>query len=723
MRRLPVIVTGMLALAGCLVLFYFKPDFLEPISRQATDLLARSISQPPQSNLVWIVDIDEASLRQAGQWPWSRKRLAQLHQEILQRGASVIAYDILFPEPDRTSPETALALWRSELGADIDLRGLPAEYTDFDNVFAEAVAQGKTILACYMELSQGPVDRPPAHDLYRGHFVETEPSYRSILPQARRVITSLPLLEQSAEASAFFNTRGDADNIVRRTPLLFAVGSTRLYPAFSLEALRLYRGENTFTIRYDEAIHGVADIRLRNFIIPTDEHGQLTLNFRSTPFPHISAASLLLGQAPPHLFSNRIVLVGTSAAGLRDLVATPMAPEVPGVEIHATALDNMIAGDMLYEPRWLKLARLGVILLWGALMIPVFHITRSWIGFIAALASLAVAFFLCEWLMTAHHVVASPVELGASLALIYTLMTLIKFWNEERERHHIRTMFGTMVSSDVMLFLETHPENFSLMGRREEASIFVSDIADFSGMAEALSPEALSHLMNRYLTPMSDIIMRWGGYVDKFDGDAIMSVWGVPRLIPDHAAKACLAALEQIEALEHLRPTLLKEFGYALRIRVGINTGLVTAGNMGSSRRFQYTVLGDPVNQAFRHEDICRFYGVSAIIGEPTFLQARDVIEARRLGEARLKGKKLLTPLYEIVGHKGQISESMRNVIAWYEEADALCQRREWALAQSALEKALGLRPEDGPSRFLLDRMEKHLRHHAAFDLEPFCAP
>ncbi|HBA85372.1 MAG TPA: hypothetical protein DCZ95_14895 [Verrucomicrobia bacterium] len=721
MRKLPVIVTGLAALLFCLALGYLQPAFLLPLSRYSTDAFLRTMTQPPRSNLVAIVDIDDVSLSQFGQWPWSRTLMKRMQDELRRLGAAVIVYDIIFAEPDRTSPNNASREWTREFMEDVSIDGIPSGQGDFDAAFAESIAQSPTLLACFMDLAYAPVADPETDDHYQGHYFETGPANHRLLPQARRAIAALPLFQKAAASTAFFNATVDPDNIVRRTPLLFALGPNRIYPALSLEALRLYRQDDNFHIDYDESIHGIASIRLKNLKIPTDEQGRLVLNFRSQPFPHVSAADLLTGRVSPNTLSNRIVLIGTSAAGLKDLEATPLAPEVPGVDIHATAIDNMVAGDMLHEPRWLQWANLFAIAVLCGLMIPIIYHARSWIGFMAVFTAIFLVILLSGWLMETRQVVASPVEVGFSIALVYTLMTVVKYWNEERERRRIRSMFGVMVSSEVLQFIEDHPTNFSLAGRKAEATVFVSDIVNFSAMAENLPPEALSRLMNDYLTPMANRIMQRGGFVDKFDGDAVMAVWGVPYPLKDHAAQACLAALDQIQLLATLRTELAQRFHHEIHIRIGINTGLVTAGNMGSEKRFQYTVLGDPVNQAFRNEDICRFYQVPAVIGENTYLQACDAIEVRQLGLATLKGKSLPVTIYQLLGRKGEGSDAMRELVHAYEEAYKCCREQDWEQALQRLEEALKIEPRDGPSQLLRHRIQTR-GHHPSDDLHIFNA-
>ena len=271
-------------------------------------------------------------------------------------------------------------------------------------------------------------------------------------------------------------------------------------------------------------------------------------------------------------------------------------------------------------------------------------------------------------------------------------------------------MFGTMVSRDVLRYLEANPESFSLRGERAEATMFFSDVAGFTTISEQMQPEQLTNLLNHYLTPMTDIILAHGGYVDKYEGDAIMAEWGIPFRTDDHAVNACLAAIEQQACLARLRPTLKKEFGHELYVRMGINTGTVTAGNMGSDMRFSYTVMGDAVNFASRLEPINKEYGTQILIGEATAHAARDFIEVRYLDKIVVKGKTKPVKVYELLGKRGSLSEDRQKVVSLYTEALHLHWERRWEEALDRLAIGIGIDPDDGPSHTLHTRITAY-RH------------
>jgi len=708
MKRLPVVLTGVVALLACLLVILFEPEFLVSISRQGFDVFLRASAKAPQSDAVVLLDIDEESLNRYGQWPWPRRLLGRMVDELWKDGAAVVVFDIVFPEPDRSSPCVIAREWETMYDNRIDIRGIPSIYRDYDWNFSQALGGGRSLLGCYMEQCGEEAREVVPDPLYEGHFYETGPSQPRLFYQANAVISSLPILRKAAASEAFFNNAGDEDNIVRRTPLFFACGPLRIYPALSLEAVRLYLDLPNYGIEWDDEVgQGVRAVRLRDRIIPTDANGALVLNFRASPFPRISAIQVLNGTVSPVVLSNRIVFIGTSAAGLRDLKATPIRPEVPGIEVHATAADNILAGDMLRHPRWMIHAHFLAVLLGGLLLIPVLSRTRALVGFIVMLGLIGLALWIGWWLLTRHLLVVSPGRIVISIAAIYLPMTVVKFWMEERERRRVRAMFEPMVSNEVLSYMEDHPDSFSLTGRKVDATAFFSDITNFTTSAERLDPDELSRLMNRYLTPMSNIIMARNGYVDKFYGDAIMAVWGVPYPLEDHAVQGCLAALEQIDRLKSLQNELSGMFSDRIKIRIGINTGEVTAGNMGSDRRFQYTVMGDAVNLASRLQQVNKVYGTTVIIGPETYARAREYVEVRKLGLVRVRGKTEAVEIFELLARRGKLDDERYGLVRIYESALEQFLARNWNECLDQLAGVLEQDPTDGPSRFLAEQAHR----------------
>lgn len=645
----------MAAVAAVVALNLFEPRPVWTMVHQAYDALAATQARPPGSDAVAIVDIDDDSLASVGQWPWPRIHLARMLDRLWDAGARVVVFDITFPEPDRTSPARIRELWSGVSGAPVELGPAAGAVPDFDASFAKALARGPSVLGCYLAPSDAPSRaRPPAGDGYRGRFFERNKIDRAMLPQAAAIVQSIPVLATSATATAFFNTTCDFDQIVRRTPLVWAWGADRVYPSLALEAVRLYRGLPNFGMLYDQATGTrLESLQLRDAAVAVDGNGRLLLNYRTESFPRLSAGAVLRGEFDPAAVSNRILFVGTSAAGLKDLVATPLSAEFPGVEVHATAADNILAGDALREPAWFYFVNLAAIFLVGLLVTWSAAGARSWAAALLAAGIAVAAAAAGIAALRFRGWTASPVEAVVTAFLVYMCVTAVRFGQEERARRRVRAMFGTMVSDDVLHYLEDHPQSFALAGERREVTVLFTDLAGFTTVSENMEPARLSELMNFYLTPMTDLVLARRGFVNKFVGDAIMAVWGAPYDVPDHAAQACGAALEMQRRLDEMRVEIFDRFGCELRMRIGINTGPVTAGNMGSHRRFEYTVLGDTVNQAARFEGANKSYGTRILIGETTRLAAGDRIEAREVDTTIVKGRTRPVKVFELLALRG----------------------------------------------------------------------
>lgn len=714
-----IVAAGVVMTAACIVLYVLQPPFIQNVSAKAYDAMLARACKDPVAGVVAVVDLDDASLNRFGQWPWARYRVAELTRKIFEAGASVVAFDVVFAEADRTSP----AMVKKDVEAFFSLRnvaieGIPPDKQDYDHIFAEVLKKGKVVLGCQMHFSTVPLKEEDVSanfdPNYRG-FTQVMGDADRFLVQASTVTLPIPELRQSAKIG-FFNAFPDADGIVRRNPLVWALAS-RKYHALALEAVRLYIDSEGCLAVGTPA--GIEDFRIKGIpgSVPTDYNARVLVNYRrtqqkdtesgfSSTFPVYSAMSVLDGKVPAGALTNKIVFIGASAIGLKDVKASPLTQFFSGVEVHATIVDNILAGDMLVCPGWTLGVDVFVIGLTGIFLTLLIARGRSWLSFLITVVTILMCYVVSLWLMDKKNIVFVPAWTILSIVTMYPVLTMIKFWQEEIQKRQVRNMFGTMVSHKVLHFMETHPGSFSLSGRKTEATMFFSDVAGFTTISESLDPMKLSQLLNRYLSPMTRIIMDRNGYVDKFEGDAIMAVWGVPFAMQDHAVQACLAAVEQQEELDRIRPALKEEFGYEIRVRMGLNSGVVTAGNMGSDMRFQYTVMGDAVNQAARLEPVNKDYGTRIIIGEKTRLAAGDAVEVRMLDRLVVKGKTEPITIYELLARKGGLSQERSKVVALYEEALRLHWDRKWDEAVERLDGALALDPDDRPSANMRERIE-----------------
>jgi len=659
--KLPVLLTGVALTGLCLACYVYEQQGMSMLANTVYDVLLRSTDRRLPSDEIVIVDIDEASLAKLGQWPWPRYVLARLVKRLTERNARVIAFDMVFSEPDRTSPSTARRALRDHGGVAVDR----LELADFDAVFAEALATGTTVLGCFLQPTDQPVGKVAP---------EEDPDYHAVfhtagageladhLVQASAVSVSIPVLSRAATSCGFFNSIPDGDNIIRTVPLAWARGDRRIYPCLALEAVRLSKGISSIGGMLDS--NGVTGFRLGDRLVPTDADGRLLINYRRpaataepgrfTAYQCLSAADVIDGTDKTPL-AGKLVFVGASAPGLRDTRSTPVAEEFSGVEIQATIADNLLSGDFLMEPSWSIGLVASVIVLAGVLVTCLVWAERAWWAFAGALCVGGLSVAGSATIMNRWGMVVDPTYVLLTVVLVYPVLTTLRYWQQERYARWVRGTFGAMVSPSVLSYLEQDPANLRLAGHRTEATVLFADIEGFTAVAEQLDPSALQAMLNRYLTPMADIVMKRQGYVDRFEGDLIMAEWGVPFRVEDHAMRACEAALEQLRAVEDLNPSLQELYGHKISIRIGINTGEVTAGNLGSASRFQYTVVGHHVNIAARLEALNKEHGTSVLIGEETYRRVKDRVEAREIVEVQLRGVAGTHRVYELIGLKDRV--------------------------------------------------------------------
>lgn len=631
-RRAPV-VAAMLVLVGALVLRIADPGAVTRIRDFAFDGYQRiepRIYNPDTP--VRIVDIDEAALQEYGQWPWPRSVIARLIEKLTDKGAAVVAFDAVFAEPDRSSPSRMVR----DLAAFTDaatLEKLGAAALDNDRLMAEAMAQSRVVTGFGFDLRGS--GNPP-RTFHGVAFAGDQPS--QFLPQQGGTVKSIEILESAAKGNGSVNT--DLDTIViRRVPMLFRVaGYDGLFPALSIEALRVAQEASSYLIKSSGASGelsfgektGIVAIKTGNLEVPTDGRGRVILyDTGHKPERFISARAVLKDEVPAEKLEGQVIFVGTSAIGLKDLRNTPVQDGVPGVEVHAQLAEQMIEQQFLARPdyadgaEFLYLAAVGLLMV---LLLP--RLSAGRMAFVAAVligAGLVVPWFA----YSQYHLLFDPIYPPATLAAIYVGGTSLAFMRTERERAEIRGAFGMYLSPDLVEQLARNPSLLQLGGELREITVMFTDVRGFTTISEQFDPHGLTRFMNRFLTPMTDLILARRGTIDKYMGDAIMAFWNAPLPVERHAAHACDAALAMQARLLVLNEEWKKEAEaegrkhIPVNIGVGLNTGPASVGNFGSTQRFTYSCLGDDVNLASRLEGQCKTYGVGIIIGRKT----REAVE------------------------------------------------------------------------------------------------
>lgn len=628
-----------------------NPVSLEIFRLKALDLYQVLFAPIGHQEDVLIVDIDERSLSRLGQWPWPRTLLGDLVGRITEGGAVAIGFDILFPEHDRMSPSALAEVVAAEDKAVAErLKVLPSN----DQRFSDAIAASRVVLA-----RSGRVDsvHQPFPDIpLPSSFAMLGPETENSLETSPGLVRNVPELESAAAGLGLVSSRPDIDGVTRRIPLVSKAGGM-LMPSLALEMLRVATGESTILIRGDEA--GANSVVLAGMEFPTDADGKAWLRFRPhNPSIFVPAVDVLDGNLPPGAFANKLVLIGTSATGLFDLRATPLDPVMPGVEVHAQLISSMLNGGLLLRPNWSLGAEVAATVALGVLMIVLLPrlgaVLTLTVGAFVAAATLGMAW----WLFAAYGLILDFAFPLFGTFVVTVLMIATGYLNEELGRRQIRAAFGQYLSPDLINQLADDPDRLVLGGETRTMTILFSDVRDFTAISETYkgSPQALTSLINRLLTPLSVAVIDHRGTIDKYMGDNVMAFWNAPLPDADHAGNACRAALDMLAALDVLNLQRRGELGpdgkpaKPLVIGIGVNTGTCVVGNMGSDMRFDYTVLGDSVNLASRLESQTKAYGVKILIGEETANSVRGRFALLPVDRIRVKGKSEPERIFTLLG-------------------------------------------------------------------------
>jgi len=638
-------------LGGAVLLRVADPFPVQAIRLLAFDLYQRMapaepLAEPP----VVVVDIDEPSLKALGQWPWPRTVMAELTRKLGEAGAAAIVFDVLFSEPDQSSPEEVVKRLLPEQAALVtaSIGSAPTH----DRAFADALAGTPSVLG--LSLSGGGAPLPHLN----AGFATAGDDPRPFIPNFAGAVVNLPVLDAAAKGLGSINWLQDRDQIVRRVPLVLRVGDT-LVPSLAAEALRVAQDAGSYILKGSNASGeeafgrsiGLNHVRIGALVVPTDADGAIWLRFRpSDPENFVSASDVLSGNIPAHAMEGRIVLVGTSAAGLLDLRATPLDSAVPGVEVHAQVIEHILTGRSLTRPDYASGLEIAGIVALGLLLALVLPLVSA--GIAAILGVLAIGGILVGGFLAydGAGLLFDPFYPALVIALLVIGSVLYTFRQAERARAGIRRAFQHYVSPAVVDEIIADPTRLELGGEMRELTLLFCDVRNFTTLAEGLSATELTGFINELMTPLSDIILEHRGTIDKYMGDAVMAFWNAPLDDPDHARHALDAAEAMMAAMVKLNAgwqAAAAERGRAMpevRIGIGINTGACCVGNLGTARRFDYSAIGDEVNIASRLEQLTKEYGLGVIVGEPTVRAAGsaglveiDRIQVRgRLGVSRI---------------------------------------------------------------------------------------
>lgn len=748
--RLSTLRISLIVSALFFVIFLLKEErawdfgFLDLMELKALDVKFTARGERPARGQVAIAAVDERSLDIFGRWPWNRIIIARLIAALHEAGASVVAFDVNFTDPDNTNfrnvvhavaqairerepVQDGCERTRDEIAAFLAEQG---DQADPDLILAETIREaGNVVLGYWMYRSMEEIAHRPKERLERDlecvlpsklNIVKPwDPSraddYRFFLAKALAVQAPLPIFCDSTNSYGSFSFSQDVDGAVRWADLVQELDSgvegVRLFfPSLSLMAAAKHLNAemvlHTYPLGIDQISLGLGANVPR---IRTNYMGRLLINYRGPggTFPTYSVADILAGEIPDEKLAGKVILVGATATGIFDLRVTPFQENFPGVEIHANIIDNILNNDYIQRPDWAHYFELGTILFLGLLFGTLLGRLRAVWG-----AGLILVTVVVYYLIDMHLFFANGywVKIVMPLILAFVLFFICytyRFFTEEIDKLRTRAAFKQYLNASVVDLVMQDYEKLSLGGEKREITVLFSDIRDFTRVSETLSPDALGNVLTEYLNPMTQLVFDEQGVLDKYMGDAIMAFWGAPSEQPDHASHACRTALAMTRRLGELNLLWCARGIPTLHIGIGINTGPMWVGNMGSQVRFDYTVIGDAVNLGSRLESVNKQYGTRILISEYTYAKVNRRFICRELDSIRVKGKQQPVTIYELLTEGDDVR--LRCLADSFKAALDLYRASRFAEARQGFHSVLLDFPDDSPSRVFIDRCTRYL--------------
>lgn len=669
------------------------------------DLQVRTSHRPlPKNGAIAIIDIDDKSLAEIGKWPWPRKNFARIVQQAHQLGAKVVAFDFLFPEAEpNIVDEVTSALSDPSVIHSLDQ---VREQFDYDAQFAAAMQSQPSILGFVFsdeEKNEGILPPP---------FLSIDPKLAEQLGISARkaFIGNIPVLQNAAQHAGFVNADIDPDGVIRYSPLLYRFNND-LYASLALNTCSVYLGaeKGELLTRSYEGTPVLEAIRLGKTTIPVDPWGRMLVPFRGPPFsfPYISATDLLNSRVAREKVENKIIFIGTSAAGLGDLKSTAIAPVFAGIEVHASIASGIIDGYLPFNPTWGKGLTLLLVLSIGlvcALLFPHLSPLRlTIVSLILPLLILGANYFI--W--TRYSLV---LYVFFPIFIIWTLFVFNLIYGyliESRQKKEIKSVFGQYVPPEYVDLIMKMGGKLNLDGESKVMTVLFADIVGFTSVSEKMTPQQLKNTLNDYLTPMTEVIFNHKGTIDKYVGDMVVAFWGSPIEDPNHAFNGVGTAMDMQNRLDLVNIEFKKQQRPEIHIGIGVNTGVMNVGDMGSKYRRAYTVLSDSVNLGSRLESLTRMYEVGIIIGEETYKLAKEGILFRTLDRVKVKGKTQPIDIYQPICYKNFQTKEILDELKLHDSALASYRSANWDEAERLFKQLKSLDKPGRPNYSLfLDRIE-----------------
>jgi len=682
----PIQITLLVTIVA-IVFYALNPSFLNLLELKFYDLRFKSRGPEKPGDEIVIVKIDEESIRTIGRWPWSREHWAKLIERLTEWEVKVIGIDAIFAEKESTAADSQLAQAIDESGSVV-----------LGYFFLTSEGEIRELKEGYLGGDVGPVGPQKIPILFRDQKAKEVPVLEALYMRS-----NIEIISEKAKALGFFNVVPDDDGTVRWVPLVIKF-LKNCYPALAIQILNEYL-ENPQPPLLRVADFGLERVQLGDIVIPTDKTGRLLINYRGgrNSFRGHSFANVIAGEVPKEEFRGKIVLVGATAIGIYDARVTPFDAGLPGVEIHATVIDNILRRDFILRPGWVQAVEIPAIIVM-ALIPGLLFLRLSPLRAASISMGLLFIYILTNWyLFTSQRVWINLVYPILGFCGVFVATTVYQYFTEEREKRKIRNAFQFYVSAGVVDEILKDPGKLKLGGERKVLTVLFSDIKGFSYLSETLAPDTLSKLLNLYLTPMTVTVFKYQGTLDKYMGDAIMAIFGAPLEQNDHAEKACHTAIDMVGALKGLHKRWEIDGIPEISIGIGINTGPMSVGNMGSNMLFDYTVVGDHVNLGSRLEKLNREYGTNIIISEFTHRHIQDKFTCRELDIVRVRGRKEPVRIFELLG-RDEPFPKWSAFKRFFEQGLMAYRSQRWDDGIGGFGEALKIRPDDGPAKLYLQR-------------------
>ena len=716
--------------------------FLQNVELRTLDLRFALRGTRPHDDRIVIVGIDERTLQKLGSFPLPRKSYARLVQSLASAGTRVIAFDATFPTPESNSGLEALRKLQAEIGSGAppsflkEIRDLEVA-SDQDAIFAAALKQSGNVVLGHLFLDEQRArssDPKMAEEYFNVAWAKAFPQVLKVKSHdkdgrdfdmgkawienggtvAAGAEANIAKLAEAASSYGFIDINPDPDGTLRHALLIMRYQDQDFFPSLALQSVREYQRIPDQEIAAYIAETGLERIQFGKHLLHPSRDGTALINYTGPyrTYQQYSMVDVIDGTVPPDALKDKVVLVGATAMAIGDLRNTPFqggSSSYMGVEVHANIIDNLLHSDergRTFLTRGIRedLIDAGFILLFGLVF-------GAWFARIKPLystLSLVFALVVFGW-----FVYFSFVSMGRWLSFVipagtlvanYAVITSLRMIFEEREKRKIRKTFSQYLSPGVISLIEKDPQKYIRPGgETKELTVMFSDIRGFTGLSEGMTADELVHLLNEYLEEMTDVIFKNLGTLDKYIGDAIMAFWGSPYPQSDHALRACACALEMIRGLEKLNVKWQAEGRKEISIGIGLNTGPVNVGNMGSAKRLAWTVMGDNVNLASRLEGMTKQYRCRIVISEGTYRQVADHFVCRELDRIRVKGKHQPVVVYELLDVEAA-RPKYQALITRFESAMEAYHAQNWRDAAGRFGELLGSYPDDGPTQIFLQR-------------------